>query len=185
MVARSTEGERIHSSREERDDTSLQGFQDLTEILKRLGGFTNSIKKLIFLCNYGIILLFGRKNFNLKAFMHCFRHHASMLSQLWPLQSFTMCPQLSVIFLNTCIKQRIFGVSSEGVFIFIFIDMHIFLFFHIYLFSFNVNILCFEYLNICKFKVGKEIKIVFSKGGLLAHAKAHKSKPFHNLFCYV
>ncbi len=82
MVARSTEGERVHSSREERDDTSFQGFQDLSEILKRLGGFTNSIKKLIFLCNYGIILLFGRNNFNLKAFMHCFRHHAPMLSQL-------------------------------------------------------------------------------------------------------
>jgi hypothetical protein len=82
MVARSTEGERIHSSREERNDTSFQGFQDLSEILNRLGGFTNSILKIIFLCNYGIILFFGRNNFNLKAFMHCFRHHAPMLSQL-------------------------------------------------------------------------------------------------------
>jgi hypothetical protein len=72
MVARSTEGERMDSSREERDDTSFQGFQDLSEILKRLGGFTNSIKKLIFLCNYGIILIFGRNYFNLKAFYALF-----------------------------------------------------------------------------------------------------------------
>ncbi len=83
MVARNTEGERIHSSRDERDDTSFQGFQDLSEVLKRLGGFTNSIKKLIFLCNCGILLRFVRNNFKLKAFfMHCFRHHAPMLSQL-------------------------------------------------------------------------------------------------------